>query len=175
MFGKNRIIKMIKDLFYLLFSRFYFLSPRSARQGIAALTAILALVVLLIAITAGISFLSYNENSSSANQSNSAQALEYAETGARDALQRLARNKTYNCPASGCYTIDFSANGTGCAASSACASVSVSATNGSAATPKTITSTGQVGSDIRTIQVQVILDSSLNGQIATTTWTEATQ
>jgi Tfp pilus assembly protein PilX len=149
--------------------------PSASKTGIAALTTILALVVLLIAITAGISFLSYTENSSSANQNNSAQALEYAETGARDALQRLARNKTYNCPASGCYTIDFSADGTGCSASSACASVSVSAADGSAATPKNITSTGQVGSDIRTIQVQVLLDSSMNGQIATTTWMEATQ
>jgi Tfp pilus assembly protein PilX len=147
----------------------------ASRRGIATLPTILALMVLLLALAIGITYTSTTENSISGEQSSAAQALQYAEAGARDALQRITRDKTYNCPGLACYSIDFSTDNTGCSASSACAQVGVSNTSGTAADPKYVTSTGQAGDNIRRVEVTVIFDSSWNGQIATSTWREVTQ
>ena len=147
----------------------------SSREGIATLPTIFALMILLIAVAVGITFTSNVENSTSGEQNSAAQALQYAESGARDALQRIARDKTYNCAGLACYSIDFSADGTGCSASSACAQVGVSNTSGTAADPKYVTSTGQVGDNIRSVGVTVIFDSDWDGRIATSTWREVTQ
>lgn len=147
-----------------------------ARRGIATLPTILALMVLLLVLAVGVTYLSFTENQISGGQNNSSQALQYAEAGARDALQRIARNKNYNCAASStanCYSVAFFSDG--CTANTGCAQVAVSTASGTASAPKIVTSTGIVGSNQRTIQVQVIFDSNLNGQIATTTWTEVTQ
>jgi len=152
---------------------------KELREGIATLPTILVLMILIIALAVGITTLSLTESLTSAGQSNSSQALQYAEAGARDALQRIARNKTYSCAtttSSYCYNINFATLGVnGCGTGSACAQVSVSTSTGSTTTPKFVTSTGIVGSNIRTISVQVVFDTSTYGQIATTTWTEITQ
>ncbi len=149
---------------------------KELRRGIASLPIILALMILIVAVAVGITTLSFTENLISAGDNNSAQALQYAEGGARDALERIARNKTYGCTSatsSNCYSIDFATNG--CALGTGCAQVVVSTSTGTTSAPKAITSTGQVGANIRIVGVQVIFDTSTYGQIATTTWTEITQ
>ncbi len=143
--------------------------PRG-EQGIATLPTIIAVTILLIALAIGITALSLSNSLVSVGQNNSQQALIYAEAGARDALVKIARNKNFTCAAANCYSIDFAANG--CTNGTACAQVSVSAATGTTAAPKIITSTGQVQTNSQKVEVDVIFDSSLNGQIATTTWQE---
>ena len=102
----------------------------------------------------------------------SEQALRYAETGAHDALIRIARDKEYTCASADCYTIEFTASG--CSNNSACARVSVSAGAGTGGDPKIITAEGQVRGAVRRLQVDVVYDGSDNGEIASTTWKELT-
>ncbi|GEM_PF-1123593 len=152
------------------------LQVHEVRRGIATLPTVLALMILIVAVAIGITALSFTESLISAGQNNSAQALQYAEAGARDALQRITRNKTYSCTSTTstyCYSVDFVTNG--CSLQAACAQVAVSAGAGTTSTPKVVTSTGIVGSNTRVMQVLVIFDTSTYGQIATTTWTEITQ
>src|SRR5882724_1071528 len=141
--------------------RNYFLR---GKQGIATLPTIIAVTILLIALAIGITALSLSNNLVSVGQNNSQQALSYAEAGARDALIKIARNKNFTCSAANCYSLDFAASG--CANSTACAQVSVSAASGTPAAPKVIISTGQVQTNSRKVEVDVVLDASLNGQIA---------
>lgn len=143
------------------------------RSGVASIPVILVLMILIIAIGVGVTVMSISEALVAEGQKQSAQALLFAEAGARDALERLARDKTYSCAAANCYSIDFTTNG--CSANTGCAQVSVSAASGTAANPKVVTSTGQMGSNTRKIEVDVIFDVLLNGEIATTTWREVTQ
>jgi len=151
-------------------------SRAAARRGIASLPTILVLVVLIVAVGIGITVLSLSEVFSTASQKQSSDAYVYAEAGARDALERIARNKNYVCDAPaqppGCYSLDFTANG--CSTGAGCARVNVSAASGTAGNPKVVTSTGQAGLSARTVSVGVIFDTSQNGEIATTTWTEIT-
>lgn len=142
------------------------------RKGIATLPTIIGLTILIIALAIGITALSFSENLISQGQNNSQQALIYAEAGARDALLKIARNKSFTCSAANCYSIDFATNG--CALGTGCAQVSVSAASGTSGAPKVITSIGTVQTNSRKIEVDVVLDSSLNGLIATTTWSELT-
>ena len=144
----------------------------NSRKGIATIPTILALVILILAIGIGISALSLTESFIAAGQDLSSKALRYADTGAKDALIHIARDKTYSCAAADCYQIDFDPGGTGCATNNACVRVSVSSSTGSVADPKIINATGRTGTIQRQIRVTVILDSSLNGQIATSTWQE---
>lgn len=154
-------------------SRLSFVVCRAAsRRGIATLPTIIGLTILIVIVGIAITSLSLTETFIAAGQKQSSLALVYAETGARDALERLARNKNYSCSVPDCYAIDFVASG--CSTNDGCARVSISSTTGSLADPKYVTSTGQVGSNIRKISVGVIYDISLNGEIATTTWQEIT-
>lgn len=140
--------------------------------GTASLTTVIALMILILAIVVGISALSLTEIVTSAGQSQSSQALAYAEAGARDALIRLSRNKNYTCAATDCYSIAFVTDG--CSTNDGCARISVGSGAGTSGDPKIVTSTGQVKTSVRRIRVDVIFDSSLNGEIATTTWRELT-
>ena len=141
-------------------------------DGIASLPILMALTILIVAVAVGITTLSITESLSSFGQKKSGQALLYAETGARDALLRIARNKSYTCATEDCYSLDMVS--AGCSSNAGCVSIRVSAGVGSSADPKIIVSKGQVRSNIRRLQVSVIFDTASNGEIATTTWTELT-
>lgn len=127
---------------------------------------IIALTVIILAMGVGITSLALTESLISAGQKQSSQAFLYAEAGARDALVKIARNKNY----ADCYSIPFATNG--CTDDTGCAIISVSAGVGSEGDPKIIISKGQVRNNIKKLQVNVIFDSSSNGEIATTTWQE---
>lgn len=143
-------------------------------RGVATLPTIILMGVLILAIGIGILSLSFSENLISASQANASSALFYAEAGARDALIRIARNKNYSCTSADCYTIDIMTNG--CATGNGCAKVSVGAGTGASGDPKLITAKGLMGGNTRTLQVSVYFDTSLYGQISTTTtaWQEIT-
>lgn len=140
-----------------------------ARIGVASLPTIAAVIILILAIAVGITGLALTEAFIAAGQTNSTVAFFYAEAGARDALQRIARDKTF---ATSSYQISFVTDG--CTANDGCATVTVSTASGTSANPKVITSKGQAKSSVRRVQVDVIFDASLHGEIATSTWREVT-
>lgn len=155
----------------ILFSIFYFLTPAPSR-GVATLPTIILLGIMALVVAVGITALSFTELLISQGGSQSARALFYAESGARDALVRIARNKNYTYTTGEGYLIDFSANG--CSLGNDCAKVTVSANAGTIGDPKIVVSKGIMKSSMRTMQVSVVMDG--NGQIATSTaqtvWTE---
>ncbi|MEI7718885.1 MAG: hypothetical protein WCI72_03370 [archaeon] len=148
------------------------------QKGIAALPTVIILGMLTLTIAVGITSVALTESFISQGSSFSARALSYAEAGARDALLKISRNKNYSCATTDCYSIDFVTDG--CSLSSGCAKVSISGASGDTANPKVITSKGIVNSSVRTIQINVVLDSGTNdpslqyGLITSTTWTELT-
>ena len=137
-------------------------------SGVASLPTIGALAILILAVGVGLTALSLTESYVSAGQKQSAEAFFYAEAGARDALQKIARNKNYNCPipSAGCYAIDFISNG--CSANLACAKITVS----SEKNPKVIISEGRSKSSIRKIRVEITFDPSDRGEMQDIVWTE---
>lgn len=124
-------------------------------------------MILIVAVGVGITSLAFTETVISSGATQSSQARLYAEAGARDALQRIARDKKYLCSSSACYSIDF-VQTTGCSSNDGCARVQVIGDD----TAKTIISEGRVRDNIRTVQVTVTLDSS--GKITPTSWQELT-
>lgn len=142
------------------------------RSGVATLPTIIALGVLVLAIGIGISTASLSELFISEGQSQSQKALNYAEAGAKEAMRRIAINKTYSCISQNCYSIPFISNG--CVSNDACAYISVSSNSGSTADPKIVTSTGYAGLYVRTLRVTLEFDASDSGQISSSTWTEIT-
>jgi Flp pilus assembly protein TadG len=140
--------------------------------GFATLPTILAVSGMIIVVAAGIAASTYTETQSTAVDLQSAAALRAAESGANDALMRIARNKNYSCVTIDCYSFDIQTNG--CAAGTGCAKVTVSAGAGTAGDPKIITAKGLVQNDTRKLQVNVVYDASGYGQINSATWQEIT-
>ncbi len=133
---------------------------------------IMALTILILVVGLSIAEISVTENFISFSQKQSSEALSYAETGARDALMRIVRDKNYTCASSNCYTIDMVESG--CATSDGCATVTVSSGAGTVVDPRIITSQGGVKDNIRRMQVSVVLDAAGNGEIVSTAWQELT-
>lgn len=146
----------------------------SNNQGIATLPTVIFIGLMTLVVVVSITSIALNELLISQGASQSSSAIFYAESGARDALTRIARDKNYTCGTADCYSIDFITNG--CANSTDCSKVSVSSGTGATGNPKIITSKGIMKASTRTVQVNVILDggTALNGQITSTTWTELT-
>ncbi len=151
---------------------------KNKQKGIATLPTVIILSIMVLAVVVSVTSVSMNEIVISQTQKESQNALFFAESGARDALTRIARNKTYSCTSSDCYSIDFIDNG--CNSSNGCAKVSVSSGNGSTGNHKIITSKGLSGSSIRKIQVEVELDNGTTtdtdqkGEITSAVWSEVT-
>lgn len=141
-------------------------------KGVAALPTIMALTILILVVGLSIAEISITESFISLGQKQSSQALSYAETGARDALIRIARDKNYTCTSTDCYTIDMVENG--CTAGDGCAAITVSSGAGTVVDPRIITSRGEVKDNIRRMQVSVVLDAAGNGEIVSTAWQELT-
>lgn len=138
----------------------------STKKGFATLPTVMVLGVMSLAVAVGITAVALTESFISQGGIQSNKALFYAESGARDALIRIARNKGFSTTT---YSIDFTTNGTGCSGTiGGCATIAVSATTN----PKFATSTGQMGASIRTIVASSTIDT--DGLIATTTWSEVT-
>ncbi|MFZ2303824.1 MAG: hypothetical protein WAV98_03505 [Minisyncoccia bacterium] len=143
-------------------------------RGVATLPTVMLLGVMALVVAVSITTLSFTELFISQGSTQSSRAHFYAESGARDALIKIARNKNYSYTTGDGYTIDFSTNG--CSLSNDCAKVLVSTGTGATGDPKIITSRGIMKSSARTLQVSVILDGGTvtNGEITSATWSEAT-
>jgi uncharacterized protein (UPF0333 family) len=131
------------------------------KPGIASIPTVLVLLALIVSAVIVISSISISDNLSVAQSNNSDKALNYAQLGAKDALERIVRNKDYT----GSYNLELVTNGcldpyNGC----------VSVTVNSDSNPKIINSVGQKGEIKRKIQVNVNLDD--NGLITNYTWQE---
>lgn len=138
--------------------------PRSLSRGVATLPTVLLLGAMALVVAVSVTALSFTELFISQGSAQSSRAQFYAESGARDALIRVARNMAYTCPGAACYQIEFS---TGGCPYNDCAQVTVTDTD---ATHKTILSKGIMKSSTRTLQVTASLDT--NGQITATAWNE---
>jgi len=135
---------------------------KNSKSGIVTIPIVLVLMALIIIAGLAISAVSINETYTSKISAESSQALAYAQAGAQDALQKLTRNSSYNCPTDACYSIDFVDNG--CSTSNGCAKVKI--TN----SPKIIVSEGDYKNSIRKVQVTVTFDS--DGVITGEAWQE---
>lgn len=131
------------------------------QSGMASIPTVMALAILILLIGVLITTTSINETTSVGSSADSTKTLNYAQAGALDALERIARNKNYT----GVYSMDMVANG--CTVNfSGCANVTVSASS----SPKSIISVGQITTVQRKIQVDVNLDA--NGLITNYNWQE---
>ena len=143
-------------------------------KGIATLPTVIVLGMMILAVVVSMTSMTLSGLMISQGSTQSSNALFYAEAGARDALTKIARDKTYSCISTDCYSLDFITNG--CTNNTDCAKISVSAGIGTTADPKIITSKGIMKTSTRKMQVSVVMDSGLatDGQITGTTWTELT-
>jgi len=131
------------------------------QPGIASIPTVIVLLVLIISVGVLISSISMSDVVSVSDTNNSGKALNYAQLGAKDALERIARNKDYT----GSYTMEIVSGG--CSDPySGCATVTVA--SGSA--PKIINVEGRNKDIKRRIQVNVTLDS--DGLITSYNWQE---
>jgi hypothetical protein len=142
--------------------------------GIASLPIIISLIVIILVVIIGSSVAVFNDLFVAAGGLNASNATFYAEAGARDALMRVIRSKTYSCTApalpTGCYSVDMVSNG--CSTNEGCARITVSAGVGSAGDPKIINCEGRVKNSVKKIKASVIFDASSNGEISSVTWQE---
>lgn len=138
----------------------------STQRGVATLPMVMVLGILALVVAVSATTLSFTELMISQGGGQSSRAQFYAESGARDALIRIVRNKAYLCATADCYTIDFSTGG--CASGNDCAKVQVTGND----TAKTVISKGVMKSSIRTLQVAVTLDT--DGQVTSAAWSEVT-
>jgi hypothetical protein len=131
------------------------------QSGMASIPTVVVLTLLIVSAAALVASISISDNLSTAETNNSDKALNYAQLGAKDALERIVRNKDYT----GTYNIEMVSGG--CAAPYAgCATVTVDA----ASNPKNISAEGRLKDIQRRIQVGADLDS--NGLITSYTWKE---
>jgi len=139
-------------------------------KGIATLPTVIVLGMMILAIVVSMTAMTLSGLMISQGQSQSSNALFYAEAGARDALVKIARDKTYTCVTTDCYSLDFVTNG--CSLGTDCAKISVTGNN----ITKIITSKGIMKTSTRTMQVTVNLDGATNdyGLILSTSWIEIT-
>ena len=131
------------------------------KLGMASIPTVLVLLALILSIGVLISSISISDNVSVSEGNSSGKALNYAQLGASDALEKIARNKDYV----GTYSLDAVSGG--CSATTlACAVITVNA----GSNPKIIKVEGQMGDTVRKIQVDVNLD--VNGLITSYSWQE---
>lgn len=134
---------------------------KNDKPGMASIPTVIVLMVLIVSIGALIASMSLSDNLSVSDANNSGRALNYAQLGAKDALERIARNKDYI----GTYSMDIVAGG--CTDPyAACAIINVAA----GSSPKIISVEGRNKEIKRKIQVDVNLDS--NGLITSYNWQE---
>lgn len=150
-----------------------FMTQRTrSTKGIATIPVILALGILIVVVALSVTALSSTEGFIAQGSYQSGKASLYAESGARDALMRIARNKNYSCATVDCYSLDLETSG--CSLNRGCARVTVSTGAGTTNDPKIITSKGVVGNNTRIIEVRAMYDTLGSGEVASTTWQELT-
>ena len=147
-----------------------FPAPNNKKQeGIVTIPILIALTLLIIGAGIAVSSVSFNENVITATSDDGAMALRYAESGARDALQKLTRDIEFE-DTSG-YRIDFASPVSNCASDlKGCAEVKVYSTGDPLLTPSIITVRAQSGSAERFLQVDAVFNYIF--KIINTNWNE---
>lgn len=131
------------------------------KSGIASIPTVLVLMTLILSAGILMASISISDNTSVSESNGSEKALNYAQLGAKDALERIVRNKDYV----GTYNLNIT-SGSCSSIPVACAVVTVSA----GSSPKIINVEGQQGDAKRKIQVDANLDT--NGLITSYNWQE---
>lgn len=128
-------------------------------KGVMALSSILALSLILLALGMAMAYSGFMQNDIVSNQDKAAAAFYAAESGAKDAMQKVVRNKNYSNAG---YTLAV-AGGT--------ATVAVNKTSD---IRTEILSTGVVGVNTKKIRVMLNTDADNNGngRITIETWEE---
>jgi hypothetical protein len=135
------------------------------KPGIASIPTVIVLLALILSAGALIASISISDNLSVSESNNSDKALNYAQLGAKDALEKVARNKDYATSSSLLNIVSG-----GCTSPyRGCASTSVAIKT---STTTQIISWGLLGDSIRKIQVDVNLDPNGNGLISSHAWQE---
>lgn len=140
----------------------YKLSVMGYNKGVAALPTIILIAMVILLAAVGVASSGFIEGLISYGELESKKTLFAAEVGARDAFERVVRNKRCNIDASpSCsnYSLDVG---------DAIASIVVSG-SGSA---RTIVSTGQIGVVKSKIQVEISFDA--NDKAVQTSWRQIT-
>lgn len=136
------------------------------QPGLASLPTVIALGLLILALGVSVAAVAFSENMVAQKFTQSPRALFFAESGARDALEKIARNKNFTATSS--YSLDFVTGG--CSTNDGCAIISV----GAYGNVRTVTSTGKYKNIIRQVRVDATLDASSNGEIQNVNWQEVT-
>lgn len=130
---------------------------RNTDSGVAALTTILGIGLVVALMGAALGLLAFLEGSIGFSHVKSQEAFLVAQSGASDALMRLARDKTFTSPSG--YTLAVG-NGT--------STVTVTSP---AFSQKTITSQGEVSARKRKVEVKIVVDDR-TGNITVLSWQE---
>lgn len=130
-------------------------------KGAMALSSVLALSLILLALGMAMAFSGFVQSDIAFNQDKAAVAFYIAEAGAKDAMQKVVRNKNYNNAG---YTLSL-ANGS--------ANVVVSK-DIPAAERTEILSTGTAGANTKKIRVVLNTDTDNddNGRVTIASWEE---
>jgi hypothetical protein len=131
---------------------------RTKQSGVVALTTILAIGLLVLVFGVALGFLSFLEGIIGFSQAKSQEAFFASQSGASDALMRLARDKTFS---SAGYTINIG-QGT---------STIVVLANNPIIGQNLITSTGEASGRKRKIEVKVAVDNT-SGHLTIISWRE---
>ncbi len=133
------------------------------QRGVAALPTVIIISVIVLIAGIGILGTGLVEDAVTFSEKETREALYAAETGAHDALIRLARNKDCNSGASPpCSSYSFAVGDS-----------SVSVTVAGATSPKTITAVGTRKNKTRTIRAVAGIDT--NNKVTVTSWSEIIQ
>ena len=131
-------------------------------KGVAALPTIILIAMIILLAAAGVASSGFINGLISYGELESKKTLFAAEVGARDAFERVVRNKRCNIDASPpCSSYSFIVD-------DATASIIVSGSGNS----RTIVSTGQIGIIKSTIQVEISFDA--NDKAIQTSWQQIT-
>jgi len=135
------------------------------KSGVASIPLVMGLLILIISVGVFISSISLSDSLSSSNQQKSSLALEYAETGAQDALMRISRMPCNSCL--GNFQLEMVSGG--CTGSiMGCAIATYTPATLPTSSEIIVTSEGRINDISRKVQVNVILSSE--GKLATSTW-----
>ncbi len=131
-----------------------------SEKGAMALGSILALSAILLAIGLALAFSGFIQSDIVFNQDKANNAFYIAESGVKDAMQKIARNKNYS---SGGYDLIFTGD----------SKTEVVVNKDIPVAGKTeIISTGVVGNNTK--KIKAVVNVGVNGEVIADTWEEVT-
>ncbi|HXK37668.1 MAG TPA: hypothetical protein VJ579_01215 [Candidatus Paceibacterota bacterium] len=136
-------------------------------KGAASIPLVLGIGILVFLIAISVTSVETARIYLTQANADGAQAMQYAQTGLRDALQQLARNRDVGTSTAIVFNIEMATSG--CATLRACARVAVSNGIGTVESPKIISALGYHRNARKGLQAEVVLDTSGWGTLRVTT------